>query len=54
MLKRLIRDELSEIKGFDGNRVKLLFPEHHLSHAASAWEGFHHIHRRYLDEVLRG
>ncbi len=37
MLKRLILDELSEIGAFDGNRVKLLFPEHHLSHAASAF-----------------
>ncbi len=37
MLKRLILDELSEIGNFDGNRVKLFFPEHHLSHAASAF-----------------
>jgi carbamoyltransferase len=37
MLKRLILDELSEIGEFDGNRVKLIFPEHHLSHAASAF-----------------
>ncbi len=37
MLKRLILDELSELGDFDGNRVKLLFPEHHLSHAASAF-----------------
>ncbi|MGA0555711.1 carbamoyltransferase [Larkinella sp. VNQ87] len=36
-LKRLIRDELKKI-GYDTKRpVKLLFPEHHLSHAASAY-----------------
>ncbi|MCB0431277.1 MAG: carbamoyltransferase [Flavobacteriales bacterium] len=34
-LKKLIRDELKEM-GADG-KVKLLFPEHHLSHAASAY-----------------
>jgi carbamoyltransferase len=36
-LKRLIREELEKI-GYDKkNPVKLLFPEHHLSHAASAF-----------------
>ncbi|MFD2569928.1 carbamoyltransferase [Spirosoma soli] len=36
-LKRLIRDELEAI-GYDKKKpVKLLFPEHHLSHAASAY-----------------
>ncbi|GAB3340315.1 carbamoyltransferase [Larkinella ripae] len=36
-LKRLIRDELKKL-GYDSkNPVKLLFPEHHLSHAASAY-----------------
>src|SRR5712692_5923473 len=37
MLKRLILDELGAIERFDRKRTKLLFPEHHLSHAASAF-----------------
>ncbi|HEV8641617.1 MAG TPA: carbamoyltransferase [Methylomirabilota bacterium] len=37
MLKSLILDELSEIERFDRKRLRLLFPEHHLSHAASAF-----------------
>lgn len=36
-LKRVIRESLSEIEGYDKNKLKLLFPEHHLSHAASAF-----------------
>ncbi len=36
-LKRLIYDELKEIQEYDKKKVKLLFPEHHLSHAASAF-----------------
>ncbi len=36
-LKRLIYEELEKIEGFDKKRIKLLFPEHHLSHAASAY-----------------
>ncbi|MBN1823542.1 MAG: carbamoyltransferase [Endomicrobiales bacterium] len=36
-LKEVIYDELSKMKGFDRDRVKLLFSEHHLSHAASAF-----------------
>jgi len=36
-LKKLILDELSTIDAFDKNTLKLLFPEHHLSHAASAF-----------------
>ena len=37
-LKRLIRKELKEIDGsYNKHRSKLLFPEHHLSHAASAY-----------------
>jgi carbamoyltransferase len=36
-LKRLINEELEKI-GYDKNKpVKILFPEHHLSHAASAF-----------------
>ncbi len=37
MLKKLILDELGLIEPFDKKKVTLLFPEHHLSHAASAF-----------------
>jgi carbamoyltransferase len=36
-LKRNIRKGLKEIGPFNGTKQKLLFPEHHLSHAASAY-----------------
>jgi carbamoyltransferase len=36
-LKRLIREELDKIGDYDREKTKLLFPEHHLSHAASAY-----------------
>ena len=36
-LKRLIRSELAAVYGDEAKTVKLLFPEHHLSHAASAF-----------------
>ncbi len=36
-LKRLLREELEKIGPFDTSKIKLLFPEHHLSHAASAF-----------------
>lgn len=36
-LKRMLYDELFAIQKFDKKQVKLLFPEHHLSHAASAF-----------------
>ncbi|TAN45282.1 MAG: hypothetical protein EPN22_04635 [Nitrospirae bacterium] len=36
-LKKLILDELNKVESFDGKDLKLLFPEHHLSHAASAF-----------------
>ena len=36
-LKKVIRDELKKIEAFDQKKLKLLFPEHHLSHAASAF-----------------
>ena len=36
-LKKLIYDELKQIGNFDKKTLKLLFPEHHLSHAASAF-----------------
>jgi carbamoyltransferase len=37
MLKKLIIDELGRFESFDKKKLKLLFPEHHLSHAASAF-----------------
>jgi carbamoyltransferase len=37
LLKRLILDELSSLEEVDKKNLKLLFPEHHLSHAASAF-----------------
>jgi len=37
LLKKLILEELSNINDFKKEKVKLLFPEHHLSHAASAF-----------------
>lgn len=36
-LKRIIHEEFEKIEGYDSNKVKFLFPEHHLSHAASAY-----------------
>lgn len=36
-LKRLINEELEKIGTYDKKKTKLLFPEHHLSHAASAF-----------------
>lgn len=37
-LKRLIKDELGKLdENFDKKKIKLLFPEHHLSHAASTY-----------------
>jgi carbamoyltransferase len=35
-LKRVIHEELQQLEGYN-RKVKLLFPEHHLSHAASAF-----------------
>jgi carbamoyltransferase len=37
MLKRNLRKGLAEIQPYDKKHLKLLFPEHHLSHAASAF-----------------
>lgn len=37
LIKRKIFENLSEIEKYDKNEVKLLFPEHHVSHAASAF-----------------
>ncbi len=36
-LKKLIYDGLKEVGPYNRKKVKLLFPEHHLSHAASAF-----------------
>lgn len=36
-LKKQITDGLKEVGTFDKKKVKMLFPEHHLSHAASAY-----------------
>jgi len=36
-LKRSIFEELAKVQPYDKKKVKLLFPEHHLSHAASAF-----------------
>ena len=36
-LKKILYDELKKIGNFDKRKVRLLFPEHHLSHAASAF-----------------
>ncbi len=36
-IKRLIHEELAKIEPYNKKKVKLLFPEHHLSHAASAF-----------------
>ena len=36
-LKSLIHEQLGGIEEYDKDKIKLLFPEHHLSHAASAF-----------------
>ncbi len=36
-LKRMLRQELGKIERFTKSKMNLLFPEHHLSHAASAF-----------------
>jgi carbamoyltransferase len=36
-LKSLLFKELEKIEGFDKEKIEFLFPEHHLSHAASAF-----------------
>jgi carbamoyltransferase len=37
LLKKLVRDELSALGSYDRRKLRLLFTEHHLSHAASAF-----------------
>ncbi len=36
-LKKMIYEELKKIGDYDKKKIKLLFPEHHLSHAGSAY-----------------
>jgi len=36
-LKKLIREGLKEVEKYDSKKLNMLFPEHHLSHAASAF-----------------
>ncbi len=36
-LKRMIYEELGKVQDFKKSKVRMLFPEHHLSHAASAF-----------------
>jgi len=36
-LKKMIFDELKNVGDYDRKKIKLLFPEHHLSHAGSAF-----------------
>jgi carbamoyltransferase len=36
-IKKLIRDELKTLTGKDAGKIKILFTEHHLAHAASAY-----------------
>jgi carbamoyltransferase len=36
-LKKLMHDSLKEVGEYDKKKVKFLFPEHHLSHAASTY-----------------
>lgn len=37
MIKKKLYENLSEIESFEKKKMKLLFPEHHISHAASAF-----------------
>ncbi len=36
-MKRIMREELQKVGSYDKRKLKFLFPEHHLSHAASAF-----------------
>lgn len=36
-LRNIIKDELEDVMEYDRKKLKVLFPEHHLSHAASAF-----------------
>ena len=37
LMKNILIKSLKEVESFDKRKIKLLFPEHHLSHAASAF-----------------
>ncbi len=52
-LKRIIHEELAKVQDYDKKKMKLLFPEHHLSHAASAFypSGFEEAAVLTLDGV---
>ena len=52
-LKKLIYDGLKEVSDYKKKNVKLLFPEHHLSHAASAFfpSNFNHAAILTIDGV---
>jgi carbamoyltransferase len=36
-IKKVLRSELKKVGSYNSHRLKLLFPEHHLSHAASSY-----------------
>ncbi|MCF8248147.1 MAG: carbamoyltransferase [Saprospiraceae bacterium] len=52
-LKKIIHEELAKVGDYDKRQLKLLFPEHHLSHAASAFypSGFEEAAILTLDGV---
>ena len=52
-LKNLIYDSLAEIESYNKKKLNLLFPEHHLSHAASAFfpSAFHEAAILTIDGV---
>ena len=52
-LKKLIYDGLKEVGEYDKKKLKILFPEHHLSHAASAYfpSNFNHSAILTIDGV---
>lgn len=52
-LKKLIFDGLKEVGNYDKKKLKILFPEHHLSHAASAYfpSNFNHSAILSIDGV---
>jgi len=52
-IKKLIRDELSALNNTASRKIKILFPDHHLSHAASAYycSGYSHAAIVVIDAV---
>jgi len=53
-LKRVIHEELGKIELYDRHRLHMLFPEHHLSHAASAFFPFPLQGGRHIDDRWGG